>query len=64
MIITRKTAVDRGRTDRVGLTHRIDLDLQSPTMNCQSVLQIERKQTNGRTNGQTDGPTDYGWVRF
>ena len=29
-------------------------------MNCQSVLKIEWKQT----DGQTDGPTDYGWVAF
>ena len=33
----------------------IDLDLQSPAMNCQSVLKIEWKQTDGRTNGRTYG---------
>ena len=61
MIITRKTAVDRGRTYRVSLTNGIDLDLQSPTMNCQSILKIEWKQM----DGQTDGPTDYGYgLRF
>ena len=54
-----KTALDRGRTDRINLTH--DLDLQSPAiydhdlLTCQSsrstVNRFRRVETNGRTDG-------------
>ena len=66
-----KTAFDRGRTDRISLTH--DRELQSPVsygmqtiylqatcmqkfkVNSQSVPKIELKQTDRRTDGQREG---------
>ena len=66
---TRKTALDRGRTDRISLTYDLDLDLQSPAsyggdlLTCkiqdedQFVPKIEWKQTDG-TDRQTDGRTE------
>ena len=61
-----KTALDRGRTDRIRVTHDTDLDLQSPASYCHDLLTCkcsrsavsrlrrESADTNGRTDGRTD----------
>ena len=61
-----KSSFNRGRTDRIDLTH--DLDLQSPAsyghglhakVQGQRLVGSEDKvETNGRTDERTDGQTD------
>ena len=71
VLTVRKTALDRSRTDRICLTHHLDLCWAWHSISCelwwwpthrqkfkvndQSVLNIEWKQTDGRTDRRTEG---------
>ena len=65
--ITRKTVLDRGRTDRISLTHHLDFDLQShawslvmtyshATVQDQRLVgsELDWKQTDEQTGGRTE----------
>ena len=64
---SKKTSLDRGRTDRISLTYDLDLDLQAPAsyghdlyahakvQGQRSVGSEDRVETNGRSGRRTGG---------
>ena len=57
-VYTKKTSLDRGRTDRISLTHDLDLEIAGPILTRKSSrsmvsrFQRYRVDTNGRTDGR------------